>query len=84
MIIEIKCGTATTPSDLRDSGNCKNLLQVLAYVALGRHGELPLRTRWASLINPLTGTWEIYDLDTWTKQESLEFMEILEDLRKRT
>jgi hypothetical protein len=83
MIIEIKCGTATTPSDLRDSGNCKNLLQVLAYVALGRHGELPLRTRWASLINPLTGAWEIYDLDTWTKQESLEFMEILEELRKR-
>lgn len=84
MLIEIKCGTATTPSDLRDSGNCKNLLQVLAYVALGRHGELPLRTRWASLINPLTGTWEIYDLDTWPKKESLEFMEILEDLRKRS
>jgi hypothetical protein len=84
MLIEIKCGISTTASDLRDSGNCKNLLQVLAYVALGRHGELPLRTRWASLINPLTGTWEIYDLDTWSKQQSLEFMEILEDLRKRS
>ena len=83
MLIEIKCGTATIPSDLRDSGNCKNLLQVLAYVALGRHGELPLNTRWASLINPLTGTWEIYDLDTWTKEDSLEFMEVLEELRRR-
>lgn len=83
MLIEIKCGTATTPSDLRDSGNCKNLLQVLAYVALGRHGELPLSTRWASLINPLTGVWEIYDLDTWSKEQSLEFMECLEELRKR-
>jgi hypothetical protein len=64
MIMEIKCGTATSPSDLRDSGNCKNLLQVLAYVALGRHGEIALSTRWASLVNPLTGAWEIYDLDT--------------------
>lgn len=84
MLIEIKCGTATTPSDLRDSGNCKNLLQVLAYVALGRHGELPLSTRWAALINPLTGAWELYDLDTWSKEQSLEFMEALEELRKRT
>lgn len=84
MLIEIKCGTAITASDLRDSGNCKNLLQLLAYVALGRHGELPLMTRWASLINPLTGTWEIYDLDTWPKEQSLEFMDILEELRRLT
>lgn len=84
MLFEIKCGTATSASDLRDSGNCKNLLQVLAYVALGRHGELPLATRWASLINPLTGAWEIYDLDSWSKEQSLEFMEALEELRRRT
>ena len=83
MIMEIKCGTATTPSDLRDSGNCKNLLQVLTYVALGRHGEIPIITRWASLINPLTGAWEIYDLETWSKEESAEFMECLEELKKR-
>ena len=84
MLFEIKCGTATSASDLRDSGNCKNLLQVLAYVALGRHGELPLNTRWACLINPLTGAWEIYDLDSWSKEQSLEFMECLEELRRRT
>jgi hypothetical protein len=84
MLFEIKCGTAISASDLRDSGNCKNLLQVLAYVALGRHGELPLATRWACLINPLTGTWEIYDLDSWSKEQSLEFMEALEELRRRT
>lgn len=84
MLFEIKCGTATSASDLRDSGNCKNLLQVLAYVALGRHGELPLATRWASLINPLTGAWEIYDLDSWSKEQSLEFMDALEELRRRT
>jgi hypothetical protein len=84
MIMEVKCGTATTPSDLRDSGNCKNLLQVLAYVALGRHGEIAITTRWASLINPLTGTWEIYDLDTWSKEASAEFMECLEELKRRS
>jgi len=84
MLIEIKCGTAVHAADLRDSGNCKNLLQVLAYVALGRHGEIPLNVRWASLINPLTGAWEIYDLDTWSKEQSSEFMECLEELRKRT
>ena len=84
MIMEVKCGTATTPSDLRDSGNCKNLLQVLTYVALGRHGEIALTTRWASLINPLTGTWEIYDLDTWSKEASAEFMECLEELKRRS
>jgi hypothetical protein len=84
MIMEVKCGTATTPSDLRDSGNCKNLLQVLTYVALGRHGEIALSTRWASLINPLTGAWEIYDLDTWSKEASAEFMECLEELKRRS
>jgi hypothetical protein len=84
MIMEIKCGTATSPSDLRDSGNCKNLLQVLAYVALGRHGEISLSTRWASLVNPLTGAWEIYDLDTWSKEASAEFMECLEELKRRS
>lgn len=83
MLMEIKCGTATKPAELRDSGNCKNMLQVLAYVALGRHGELPLTTRWASLLNPLTGAWEIYELDTWSKEQSLEFMEVLEELRRR-
>ena len=84
MLIEIKCGTAVHAADLRDSGNCKNLLQVLAYVALGRHGEIPLNVRWASLINPLTGAWEIYDLDSWSKEQSSEFMECLEELRKRS
>jgi hypothetical protein len=83
MLMEIKCGTATKPAELRDSGNCKNMLQVLAYVALGRHGELPLTTRWASLLNPLTGAWEIYELDTWSTEQSLEFMEVLEELRRR-
>jgi hypothetical protein len=83
MLIEIKCGTATKASELRDSGNCKNMLQVLAYVALGRHGEIPLNTRWASLINPLTGAWEIYDLDSWSSADSSEFMDFLEELRKR-
>lgn len=84
MIMEIKCGTSLSPSDLRDSGNCKNLLQVLAYVALGRHGEIALSTRWASLLNPLTGAWEIYDLDTWSKEASAEFMECLEELKRRS
>lgn len=84
MIMEIKCGTSLSPSDLRDSGNCKNLLQVLAYVALGRHGEIALTTRWASLLNPLTGAWEIYDLDTWSKEASAEFMECLEELKRRS
>lgn len=84
MIMEIKCGTSLSPSDLRDSGNCKNLLQVLAYVALGRHGEIALSARWASLLNPLTGAWEIYDLDTWSKEASAEFMECLEELKRRS
>jgi hypothetical protein len=83
MLMEIKCGTSTEAADLRDSGNCKNLLQVLAYVALGRHGELPLEVRWASLVNPLTGAWEIYDLDTWSREQSAEYMACLEELRMR-
>ena len=83
VLLEIKCGTAKEVADLRDTGNCKNLLQVLAYVAMGRHGVIPLKTRWAFLLNPLTAAWERYDLNSWSMEESREFMNCLEELRER-
>ena len=54
VLIEIKCGTAVKAVDLRDAGSCKHLLQVLSYVAMGRHGTIPLKCEWAFLVNPLT------------------------------
>ena len=84
IIVEIKVSAAVKGVDLRDSGNCKNLLQVLAYVALGRHGMIPLTVRWAMLINPLTQAHEIYDLDTWSYKDSKEFLNVLEELKGRS
>jgi hypothetical protein len=83
IIVELKVSAATRGVDLRDSGNCKNLLQVLAYVALGRHGRIPLSVRWAILLNPLTQAHEIYDLNTWSLEDSREFLTVLEDLKAR-
>jgi hypothetical protein len=83
IIVELKVSAATRGIDLRDSGNCKNLLQVLAYVALGRHGKIPLLVRWAILLNPLTQAHEIYDLNTWSLEDSREFLSVLEDLKAR-
>ena len=84
-IIEIKCGAATTSADLRGTSNCcSNLLQLLAYVAMGRHGTIPLKSvTWAMLINPLTATWERYDLTTWTCDQSREFLNCLMELQQR-
>jgi hypothetical protein len=83
LFIELKCGTHTKPADLRESGSCKNLLQLLAYVCLGRHGTLSRECKKAALINPLTGSWEMYDMDSWSTEDSKEFMAILEELRIR-
>ena len=83
VLIEIKCGTSTTGIELRDSGNCKHLLQVLSYVAMGRHGTIPLECEWAFLVNPLTWAWERYDLKTWPMEQSREFYRCLEELRAR-
>jgi len=84
-VIEIKCGTATTSADLRGTSNNVNLLQLLAYVAMSRHGSLPVSRRWKSaiLINPMTATWERYDLDTWSDAQSLEFLDCLEEIKRR-
>ena len=82
-IIEMKCSMSSTATDLRDSGQCKNMLQVLAYVAMGRHGTIPLKCRWASLVNPLTGAHEIYDMNTWSHEQSSEMLACLEELRMR-
>jgi hypothetical protein len=82
-IVEIKCSAGTSSSDLRGSASCVNLLQLLAYVALGRHGVSPLKARWGILVNPLTASWERYDLDTWNIEQSAEFMKCLEELRSR-
>jgi hypothetical protein len=82
VLIEIKCNSSHRAIDLRDSGNCKNLLQVLTYVALARHGTIPREIRSACIINPLTGAWEMYDLDTWSHDESDKFMDCLEELRE--
>jgi hypothetical protein len=81
ILIEMKCGTAKKAEELRDTGNCKHLLQVLAYVALARHGVIQTDLRWACIVNPLTGAWEIYDLESWSREQSWEFMECLEILR---
>jgi hypothetical protein len=82
-IIEMKCSVNTRATDLRDVGNCKNLLQVLAYAAMGRHGTIPLEARWATLMNPLTGAFEMYDLSTWSSEQSQEMLKCLEELRMR-
>ena len=83
VLIEIKCGTAVKAVDLRDAGSCKHLLQVLGYVAMGRHGTIPLKCEWAFLVNPLTGAWERYNLKTWSMEQSAEFYACLEELRER-
>lgn len=83
LLIEIKCGTAKTSADLRDIGNCKHILQVLSYVALGRHGTLPMKVKKAVIINPITGAWEIYDIEKWSHEDSFEFLTCLEELKVR-
>jgi hypothetical protein len=35
------------------------------------------------LLNPLTGTWERYDITAWAEANSLEFLACLEELRER-
>lgn len=82
-IVEIKCGNWTGVSDLRGSGSCTNLLQLLAYVAIGRHGTLTLSCKCAVILNPLTGTWERYDISAWPEEQSREFLACLEELRER-
>lgn len=83
-IVEIKCSAELTSAGLRGTANCVNLLQLLAYVAIGRHGVLQLKPKWAVLVNPLTATWERYDLSTWTTEQSREFLLCLEELRLRS
>ena len=83
LFIELKCGTHVKPADLREAGSCKNLLQLLSYVCLGRHGTLPRECKKAALINPLTGSWEMYDIEAWPEESSKEFMAVLEELRVR-
>jgi hypothetical protein len=83
LLIEMKCGAHTNPVDLRESGSCKNLLQVLSYVALARHGTIQYDLKKAALINPLTGSWEMYDIEAWSMEDSKEFMAVLEELRLR-
>jgi hypothetical protein len=83
VLLEIKCGTSTKAVEMRDTGGCKYLLQLLSYVALARHGTIPLELHRACIVNPLTGAWERYDLDTWSLEQSAEFMECLEELRAR-
>jgi hypothetical protein len=83
LLIEIKCGAHTNPVDLRESGSCKNLLQVLSYVSLARHGTIQYDLKKAALINPLTGSWEMYDIEAWPEENSKEFMAVLEELRAR-
>ena len=84
-VIEIKCGAATSSTDLRGTSNNANLLQLLAYVAMSRHGTIPVTPRWKSaiLINPMTATWERYDLESWSLEQSTEFLACLEELRQR-
>jgi len=83
VLLEIKCSMATKAVDMRDTGNCKHLLQVLSYVALARHGTIPVKLETACIVNPLTGAWERYDLSAWTMEQSAEFMACLEELRER-
>lgn len=83
-VVEIKCSAETTAAGLRGSTSCVNLLQLLAYVAIARHGTPPQRNpKWAVLVNPLTATWERYDLTTWSMDQSATFLECLEELRLR-
>jgi len=84
-VIEIKCGTATSSADLRGTSNNVNLLQLLAYVAMSRHGTIPVSPPWKSaiLINPMTAAWERYDLTSWSLEQSAEFMACLEELKQR-
>jgi hypothetical protein len=84
VILEVKCSASPRAIDLRDSGDCKNLLQVLTYAALGRHGTIPLAANWAFLVNPLTAAWESYDLREWKVEDSRIFMDCLEELRERS
>ena len=83
LFIELKCGTHVKPADLREAGSCKNLLQLLTYVCIGRHGTMPRDCKKAALINPLTGSWEMYDIEAWPEESSKEFMAVLEELRVR-
>ena len=83
LFIELKCGTHVKPADLREAGSCKNLLQLLTYVCIGRHGTMPRECKKAALINPLTGSWEMYDIEAWPEESSKEFMAVLEELRVR-
>jgi len=83
VILEVKCGPAIQAIDLREAGSCKNLLQILAYVAMGRHGTILLPSRWALLVNPQNGAWERYDLSSWSHEDSALFMQCLEELRMR-
>jgi len=82
-IIEIKCSAEVDQTGLRGSASCTNLLQLLSYVAIGRHGVFPINPRWGILVNPLTATWERYDMETWTMEQSAEFLACLEELRSR-
>ena len=82
IICELKCSQITNPIELRDTGNCTNLLQLLSYVAIGRHGTIPIKAKWALLINPLTSTYEKYDLDSWSYEDSSTFLSCLNDLAK--
>jgi hypothetical protein len=82
-IIDIKCGSATNQGDLRGTSMYANLLQILTYVAMSRHGQLRHEASWAALINPLTGAWERYDLTAWSQEDSREFLNCLEELRRR-
>lgn len=82
-IVDIKCSGSTTSADLRGTSCCSNLLQLLSYVAMGRHGTLALPCKWAMLINPLTATWERYDIAAWSEEDSQEFLNCLEELRRR-
>jgi hypothetical protein len=79
-VIELKCSSITNPEELRDTGNCKNLLQILTYVAMARHGIVKKKAKWAFLLNPLTAAYECYDLDTWSFMQSKKFIECLDEL----
>ena len=83
-LIEIKCSAAHSAPGLRGSSNCANLLQMLAYVAIGRHSESSnIEPTTGVIVNPLTASWERYDLTTWSHEQSAEFLECFEELRER-
>ena len=83
VLVEIKCSSAYKALDMREPGCAKHLLQVFAYVALGRHGAFPLEVDVACIVNPLTGAWELYDMTTWSHDDSLLFLRCMEDIRER-